>query len=87
MSTIESEHYAQTRQRLAADPIVQNMAIGLQGVPRDQLTHDDGGPRFEFMQAANHEYENRGGTDGARHIGAVAEALLQLLDFIESKGN
>jgi hypothetical protein len=75
---IESKDYEETRRRLVKDPIIQDMAGGLLDVPRDQLAHDDGTPRFEFMMAANREYSSRGGTDGG-HIGAVAEALLRLV--------
>lgn len=79
MHVIEAAHYEETRQRLAADPIVKGMAKGLANVPRDQMVHDSGTPRFEFMLAANVEYHARGGKDTG-HIGAVAEALLRLLE-------
>lgn len=75
---IEAPHYEETRIRLMADPIVQDMAEGLRGVPTGQMAHESGNPRFEFMQAANHEYRRRGGQDGG-HIGAIAEALLRIL--------
>jgi hypothetical protein len=79
--TIRSKDYDETEDRLAKDPIVIAMAKGLAGVPRDQMVHegDDATPRFEFMMAANREYRERGGTDGG-HIGAVAHALLKVLD-------
>jgi len=81
MTVIKAKHYAETEDRLAQDPIIQAMAKGLAGVPRSELVHDgpDATPRFEFMQAANAEYRKRGGKDGG-HIGAVAHALLKVLD-------
>lgn len=89
MSVIQAAHYGETERRLAKDPIVIAMAKGLADVPRDQLVHDGADdrtvgtgqptPRFEFMQSANAEYRERGGKDGG-HIGAVAHALLLVLD-------
>ena len=76
-NVIRAAHYSETEQRLAQDPIVIAMARGLAGVPTEDLAHEDGTPRFEFMQAANRTYRQRGGTDGG-HIGAVARALLNL---------
>lgn len=77
MGAIEAGHYGEAVQQLMADPIVIAMAAEMRGYPREQLAHDDGSPRFEFMQAANRQYDKRGGTIHA-HIGAVAEALLKL---------
>jgi hypothetical protein len=76
---IEAAHYGEARARLAKDEIVIAMAAGLAGVDRAELCHDDGGVRFEFMGVANAEYEKRGGKDHA-HLGAVAEALIMVLD-------
>lgn len=79
-TVIKAKHYGETEERLAQDPIVIAMAHGLADVPREQLVHEDGeSPRFEFMQSANSEYRSRGGEDGG-HIGAVAHALLKVLD-------
>jgi hypothetical protein len=83
MATIEARHYGTARTVLQNDPIVQSMAHGLKDVPLTELTHDDGTPRFEFMQAANAQYDKRGGTNKA-HIGAVAEALLFLVGAAET---
>jgi hypothetical protein len=76
--TIRAAHYGETERQLMNDHIVIAMAHGLAGVPREQIVHDNGQPRFEFMQAANREYESRGGTNGG-HIGAVANAIVSLL--------
>ncbi|QAY03008.1 hypothetical protein SEA_GEMMA_82 [Mycobacterium phage Gemma] len=79
MAVIESEEYEETRQRLTQDPIVIAMAEDVRNLNRDQIAHEGGTPRFEFMQAANQEYAMRGGTDGG-HIGAIAEAIIRVLD-------
>lgn len=87
MTGIRSRDYDETEARLANDPIVLAMAVGLRETPRTELAHDgeNGGPRFEFMGAANDEYRTRlaaaGRTDDQpRHLGAVAHALLLVLD-------
>lgn len=79
MTAIRSADYAVAEARLAQDPIVLAMAAGLAHEPREQLAHDGGTPRHEFMGAANREYYERGGTD-VGHLGAVARALLAVLD-------
>jgi hypothetical protein len=88
MAMIRAKEYGETEERLTKDPIVIEMAHGLADTPREQLVHeaDEDGeqPRFEFMMAANKEYRERGGTDGG-HIGAVATALLKVLDSGEVK--
>ena len=81
---IQAAHYGETEQRLISDPIIGDMVGGLIHVPRAELAHDTGTPRFEFMQAANHEYRSRGGTgNGNSHIGAVANVLLRLLNALD----
>ncbi|AGM61600.1 hypothetical protein SEA_SOILDRAGON_85 [Mycobacterium phage SoilDragon] len=80
MAVIEAKHYEETRQRLTKDPIVIALSEEIRGLPREQMVHEDSDtPRFEFMQAANREYRRRGGTDGG-HIGAIAEAIIRILD-------
>lgn len=79
MAVIRAAHYGETEARLMEDPIVIAMAKGLADVPRKEIAHEDGGARFEFMQAANAQYRERGGQDGG-HIGAIANALIKLLD-------
>jgi hypothetical protein len=82
---IEAAHYREAREKLMSDPIIRDMVVGLANEPLDRLQHADSEtPRFEFMQAANREYESRGGTIKA-HIGAVAEALLILLKNLSTK--
>jgi hypothetical protein len=91
MTIIESADYEETRQRLVKDPIVIAMA---EEIKRDKdyknfdismLVHNEDPndprptPRFEFMMAANKEYQSRGGKDGG-HIGGIAEAILRLVN-------
>ena len=85
MAVIRDKHYGEAVTTLANDPIVINMALAMQGTPREQMSDGSGGPSFDFMQAANREYDNRGGTFHA-HIGAVAEAIFKILDFVETPG-
>jgi hypothetical protein len=87
-TVIRSKDYDIIEERLAQDPIVIAMAHGLADVPRKELVSVDSDgdevPRFEFMMSANKEYRERGGSDGG-HIGAVAHALLRVLDSGEVK--
>lgn len=78
---MEAAHYGETRQRLMRDPIVAKMASEIEAFdPKlERFLHEDGTPRFEFMQRANREYRDRGGKDGG-HIGAVAEAIRDLIN-------
>lgn len=80
MSTIRAAHYAETEQALAEDPIVHGLAAGVSKTDRDEIAHPGGTPRHDFMGAANAEYRERGGKIDARHIGAVASAILAVLD-------
>jgi hypothetical protein len=81
---IKAAHYDEVEELLSNDPIVQAMAQGLAKVEREKLAYEDGQPRWEFMQKANAEYRERGGKgsghDEGDHIGAVAHALLIVLD-------
>ena len=85
MAVIRDRHYDDAVTKLANDPIVINMALAMQSTPREQMSDSSGGPSFDFMNAANREYNSRGGTFHA-HIGAVAEAIFKILDFLETPG-
>lgn len=78
MPAIEADHYRTTRKELAADPLIRDMAAGLEGVPLDQLQHAPGEPRGPFMMGALEEYRKRGGTIGS-HIGGPAQAILGVI--------
>ena len=80
-AVILAPHYREVVIELVNNEIIQDMARGIKNVPIERITHDDGEPRFEFMMVANDMFRNRGGsTKGSQHIGAVAEALLKLLN-------
>ena len=83
-TVIQAAHYRETEDKLFNNPIVADMARGLLSVPRDQLAHDSGTPRFEFMQRANVEFQKRGGKP-IGHIGAVATALLRHYDALTKR--
>lgn len=78
-TVIEAPHYRETVNKLLADPLIVHMALGLKSIPRERLVHENGKPRFEFMQRANSTYTSRGGKVNG-HIGAVAEAVLHFYD-------
>lgn len=80
MATIRAAHYDETVKKMRRDPILWAMALSLNLAPRETIVHDNGGARFEFMTRANDEYHNVRGGEIYGHIGAVAEALLSLLD-------
>lgn len=74
---IEAPHYQESRDRLAADPIVIELAASIPAGALPNLVHADGSPNFRFMQKANAEFAARGGDpESAKHIGAVAEAII-----------
>jgi hypothetical protein len=86
----EHPDYEATRQRLMRDPIVQSMALGIDPRAPGALA-DDGSPSHSLMMAANREYAARAGRQAqttrvegyARntgHVGAVAEAIVRLLN-------
>lgn len=79
VTIIEAKEYEEARQRLAKDPIIIAMAHGLANVPREEIAHEDGTPRHEFMLAANREYRERGGEDGYA-LGTIPDALIRVLD-------
>lgn len=85
---IESADYEQTRQRLMKDPDVRSMALGIAhaviyGVAtKNNLVHEDGSPRHEFMMRCNDQYRRMGGNQtNPLHIGAIAEVIVRLLGW------
>lgn len=83
IDVIESPHYARTRARLMADPIVQTMAREMiddlgAAAALDRTGADTGHIAFGFMNAALREYAKRGGTQSG-HIGGVAEAMVAII--------
>jgi hypothetical protein len=88
MSALESPGYQVARDQIKTNPVIITMAAGVATVPLAELAHQDGTPRFEFMQRANRafdqaEAQNAGNpcyepypADAPRHIGLIAEAVL-----------
>ncbi len=88
MSALESPGYQVARDQIKTNPVIIMMAAGVATVPLAELAHQDGTPRFEFMQRANRafdqaEAQNAGNpcyepypADAPRHIGLIAEAVL-----------
>jgi hypothetical protein len=70
------------------EPVISMMAVGVATVPLAGLAHEDGTPRFAFMQHASRafdeaESQNAGNpryqrypADAPRHLGLIAEAVL-----------
>ena len=80
MAVLEAREYREAQEALAADEIMVAMAKGLAGVAREELEHEGGGVRHEFMLAAMREYEARGGKVKSHGMGDYAKALILLLD-------
>jgi hypothetical protein len=79
VSVIEADHYRREVVALENDPIIRAMAEEMpEGLNTPDITHDDGSPNFNFMMAASHEYNARGGTQ-ASSIGGPAKAILRVL--------
>jgi hypothetical protein len=88
MTALESPGYQIARDRIKGNPVISMMAAGVAAVPLAELAHEDGTPRFAFMQQANRafdtaEAQNAGNpcyqqhpADAPRHLGLIAEAVL-----------
>ena len=88
MTALESADYQIARDRIKGNPVIIKMAAGVATVPLAELAHEDGTPRFAFMQRASRafdqaESQNAGNpcydpypADVPRHIGLIAEAVL-----------
>jgi hypothetical protein len=88
MTPLQSRHYQIARDRIKGNPVISMMAAGVATVPLAEPAHQDGTPRFAFMQQANRafdkaEAQNAGNpgyqrypADVHRHLGLIAEAVL-----------
>ena len=88
MTPIESADYHIARDRIKGNPVITQMAAGVATVPLAELAHQDGTPRFEFMQRANRVFDQAQlqnadnccyqpyPADAPRHLGLIAEAVL-----------
>jgi hypothetical protein len=88
MTVLESRDYQDARNRIKGNPVIAMMAAGVAAVPLAEIAHQDGTPRFAFMQQANRAFDdaearNAGNAayqpypaDAPRHLGLIAEAVL-----------
>jgi hypothetical protein len=88
MTVLENPDYQNARGRIKGNPVISMMAAGVAAVPLAQIAHEDGAPRFAFMQQSNHAFDdaearNAGNPayepyppDAHRHPGLIAEAVL-----------
>lgn len=88
MTALESPDYQIARDRIKGNPVISKMAAGVATMPLAELAHQDGTPRFAFMQQANRAFDEaesqNGGNpryrpypaDAHRHLGLIAEAVL-----------
>ena len=88
MTALESPDYQTARDRIKGNPVITKMAAGVATVPLAELAHQDGTPRFAFMQQANRAFDQAESqnadnpcyqpypADAARHLGLIAEAVL-----------
>ncbi len=86
MTVLEGPEHLAARDRIKGNPVISMMAAGIAAVPLAQIAHEDGTPRFEFMQQANRAFDDdqarNAGNPGyepypagaPRHLGLVAEA-------------
>jgi hypothetical protein len=88
MTVLESPDYQAARDRIKGNVVVSWMAAGVATMPLAQLAHEDGTPRFAFMQQANRAFDDAEARNAAnpayepypadahRHLGLIAEAVL-----------
>ena len=88
MTALESPEYRSARDQIKSNPIISRMAAGVAAVPLAELAHEDGTPRFAFMQHANRAFDMAESqntdnpcyepypADAPRHLGLIAEAVL-----------
>ncbi len=57
MTALESPDYQVARDRIKGNPVISMMAAGVATVPLAELAHEDGTPRFAFLQHANRAFD------------------------------
>ena len=57
MTALESPDYQLARDRIKGNPVIAKMAAGVVTMPLAELAHEDGTPRFVFMQRANRTFD------------------------------
>jgi hypothetical protein len=87
MTALESPEYQIAGDRIRGNPVITTMAAGVATVPLADLAHQDGTPRFAFLQQASRAFDtaqarNAGSpcyqrypADAPRHLGLIAEAV------------
>ena len=58
MTVLEGPEYQAARDRIKGNAVISMMAAGIAAVPLAQIAHEDGTPRFEFMQQANRAFDD-----------------------------
>jgi hypothetical protein len=88
MTVLESPDYQAARNRIKGNVVISWMAAGVATMPLAELAHQDGTPRFAFMQQANRAFDDAEArnaanpayepypADAPRHLGLIAEAVL-----------
>jgi hypothetical protein len=88
MTALESPHYQIARDQIKGNPVITSMAVGVATVALAELAHQDGTPRFAFLQHANRAFDTAEAqnadnpgyrpypADAPRHLGLIAEAVL-----------
>ena len=57
MTALESADYQIAHDRIKGNPVISKMAAGVATAPLAELAHQDGTPRFAFMQHANRAFD------------------------------
>ena len=88
MTVLEGPDYQNARGRIKGNPVIRMMAASVATVPLAQIAHEDGTPRFAFMQEANRTFDDAESRNAGnpryepypagadRHLGLIAEAVL-----------
>ena len=88
MTVLEGPDYQDARDRIKGNPVISMMAASVATVPLAQIAHEDGTPRFAFMQQANRAFDDAEARNAGnpryepypagadRHLGLIAEAVL-----------
>jgi hypothetical protein len=58
MTVLENPDYQNARDRIKGNPVISMMAAGVAAMPLAQIAHEDGAPRFAFMQQAHHAFDD-----------------------------
>ena len=88
MTVLEGPDYQNARDRIKGNPVIRMMAASVAAVPLAQIAHEDGTPRFAFLQQANRAFDDAEARNAGNprydpypagadsHLGLIAEAVL-----------